>query len=163
MMAIPSVAHSCSYIGGNGTAEVADPSIRLVEFLNQFPNRNTFSTICQQDLSGSLTQIAQLLRTVIGSPCIEGKLADVDPVTPGDQFDCSVSDVRNFGKANQAETVLPQCNNDGDPTASTNKPCWSIQTDLMNCAAEPNLTLKVERNEAPAADTHVVSYCVTEA
>jgi hypothetical protein len=27
----------------------------------------------------------------------------------------------------------------------------------------PHLTLKVERNEAPAADTHVISYCVTEA
>jgi hypothetical protein len=59
--------------------------------------------------------------------------------------------------------VLPQCNNDGDPASSTNKPCWSIQTDTMNCTVAPNLTLKIERNEAPAADTHVISYCVTEA
>lgn len=160
--AIPAVAHSCTYNGATGP-EVADPSVRLVEFLNQFPNRNTFSTICQQDLSGALTQIAQLLRTVIGSPCIEGNLADVDPETPGVQYDCSVSDVRNYGKANQTETVLPQCNNEATPSASTNKPCWSIQTDTMNCTAAPSLTLKVERSEAPAADTHVISYCVTEA
>ncbi len=161
--AIPAVAHSCSYVGGTGQAEVADPSIRLLDLLNQFPNRNTYSTICQQDLSGALTQIAQLLRTVIGSPCIEGNLADVDPTTPGDQYDCSVSDVRNFGKANQSEAVLPQCNNADQPASSTNKPCWSIQTDTMNCTVAPNLTLKIERNEAPAADTHVISYCVTEA
>lgn len=161
--AIPAVAHSCSYVGGTGQPEVADPSVRLVEFLNQFPNRNTYSTICQQDLSGALTQIAELLRTVIGSPCIEGNLADVDPETPGEQYDCSVSDVLNFGKANQTETVLPPCNNATDPASSTNKPCWSIQTDMMNCASEPHLTLKVERNEAPAGDTHVISYCVTEA
>ncbi|NVB84728.1 MAG: hypothetical protein HOV81_40535 [Kofleriaceae bacterium] len=159
---IPAVAHSCSYQGANGT-EVADPSVRLKEFLDSFPNRSTFQTICQQDLSGALTQIAQLLRTVIGSPCIEGKLADVDPDTAGDQYDCSVSDVTNFGKANQSETVLPQCNNVMTPSSSTNKPCWSIQTDTMNCTAGDHLTLKIERSQAPAPDTHVVSYCVTEA
>jgi hypothetical protein len=160
--AIPAVAHSCTYNGANGP-EVADPSTRLKQFLDQFPNRSTFSTICQQDLSGALTQIAQLLRTVIGSPCIEGKLADVDPTTAGPQYDCSVSDVRNYGKANQTEEVLPQCNNASAPASSTNKPCWSIQTDTMNCTAGDHLTLKIERNEAPAADTHVISYCVTEA
>lgn len=158
---IPAVAHSCSYQGANGT-EVADPSIRMLQLFDGFPNRSTFNTICQQDLSGSLTQIAQLLRTVIGSPCIEGNLADVDPNTAGDQYDCSVSDVTNFGKANQSETVLPQCNNAGTPASSTNKPCWSIVPDPMNCMSGSHLTLKIERNEAPAADTHVVSYCVTE-
>ncbi|HEY5945321.1 MAG TPA: hypothetical protein VIV40_07515, partial [Kofleriaceae bacterium] len=160
--AIPAVAHSCTYNGANGP-EVADPSVRLKQFLDQFPNRSTFSTICQQDLSGALVQIAQLLRTVIGSPCIEGKLADVDPSTPGPQYDCSVSDVRNYGKANQTEQVLPQCNNLQAPASSTNKPCWAIEVDTMNCTAGDHLTLKIERNEAPASDTHVISYCVTEA
>jgi hypothetical protein len=158
--AIPAVAHSCTYQGANGT-EVADPSIRMRQFFDAFPNRSTFNTICQQDLSGAMTQIAQLLRTVIGSPCIEGNLADVDPDTAGPQYDCSVSDVSNFGKANQMEVVLPACNNTTSPASSTNKPCWSIQTDLANCTAEPNLTLKIERSEAPPADTHVISYCVT--
>jgi hypothetical protein len=158
--AIPAVAHSCTYNGANGP-EVADPSVRLKELLDQFPNRSTFSTICQQDLSGALIQIAQLLKTVIGSPCIDGKLADVDPMTAGAQYDCSVSDVRNYGKANQTETVLPQCNNTATPASSTNKPCWSIQVD-PKCGGPGMLTLKIERNEAPADDTHVISYCVTE-
>jgi hypothetical protein len=160
--AIPAVAHSCSYQGGTGT-EVADPSTRLVQFVNAFPNRNTFQTICTPDLSPALTVIAQLLRTVIGSPCIEGNLADADPQTAGIQYDCSVSDVRNYGKANQTEEVLRQCNNMTDPNSSTNKPCWAIHPDATKCMTAPNLTLEVFRTEAPALDTHVISYCVTEA
>jgi hypothetical protein len=159
---IPAVAHSCSYDGASGR-EVADPSVRMKQLLDAFPNRSTFQTICAADLAPALNQIAQLLKTVIGSPCIEGNLADVDPNTPGPQYDCSVSDVRNYGKANQTEVVLPQCNNATNPEASTNKPCWSIVPDPENCSMAPHLTLKVERNEAPAPDTHVISYCVTEA
>jgi len=160
--AIPAVAHSCSYQGANGN-EVADPSVRLVEFLNAFPNRNTFQTICTPDLSPALVQIAQLLRTVIGSPCIEGNLADVDPDTAGVQYDCSVSDVKNYGKANQEEQVLPQCSNLNDPDSSNNKPCWAIHPDAMKCTTAPSLILEVFRTTDPALDTHVVSYCVTEA
>jgi hypothetical protein len=159
---IPAVAHSCNYTGANGI-EVADPSTRLVELLNAFPNRNTFQTICTPDLTPALVQIAQLLRTVIGSPCIEGNLYDADQDAPGVQYDCSVSDVNNYGKANQTETVLPQCNNQNDLESSSNKPCWAIHPDPMNCTQAPNLTLEVFRNQDPALDTHVISYCVTTA
>jgi hypothetical protein len=43
---------------------------------------------------------------------------------------------------------------------ATNKPCWAIETDPM-CQTMSHLTLKVERNQMPAPDTHVISYCVT--
>ncbi|MGE3543449.1 MAG: hypothetical protein AB7L28_05940, partial [Kofleriaceae bacterium] len=72
---IPSVAHSCSYMGASNV-EVADPPVRLQHFLNQFPNRSTSTTICQSNLSDGLMLIAQLLKTVIGDPCISGNLAD---------------------------------------------------------------------------------------
>jgi hypothetical protein len=72
-----------------------------------------------------------------------------------------VSDVTNFGAANQAETVLPECNNLTTPSSSTNQPCWAIETDTMNCTAGQHLTLKVERQVAPPANDHVISYCVT--
>ena len=67
----------------------------------------------------------------------------------------------NFGKANQTETVLPECNNAATPASSTNKPCWAIETDTMNCAGGQHLTLKIERSETPPPETHVISYCVT--
>jgi hypothetical protein len=158
---IQAVAHSCTYNGSIG-AEVADPSVRLKQFLDQFPNRSTFSTICQTDLSGALVQIAQLLKTVIGSPCIDGNLADVDPDTAGDQYDCSVSDVTNYGKPNQTETILPKCNGSApDYMNSTNKPCWAITVDPM-CSGPGMLKLEIVRAAQPAPDTHVISYCVTE-
>jgi len=159
---IPALTHSCTYTDAMNATEVADPAVRIKQLIDSFPNRSTFSTICQQDLSGGLQLIAELLKAVIGSPCIDGTLADVDPNTAGPQYDCSVSDVTNFGKANQQESVLSQCNNAMAPASSTNKPCWAIENDPVNCMSGMHLTLKVERSEAPPADTHVVSYCVTE-
>jgi hypothetical protein len=155
------LAHSCTYNGANGP-EYSDPPTRLKFFLDQFPNRSTFTTICQQNLSDGLVLIAQLLKSVIGDPCIEGDLADVDPNTPGDQYDCSVSDVTNYLKPNQTEKILPQCN-----AGLSNKPCWTIATDAMNCPTTPtkphSFVLKIERSEAPPPETHVIANCVTEA
>lgn len=155
------VAHSCSYQGGNGT-EVADPPTRLKFFLDQFPNRSTFTTICQQDLSGGLQLIAQLLKTAIGDPCIEGKLADVDPMTPGEQFECSVSDVSNLRKPNQKEEIVPACRESGGSYSPT--PCWRIATDEVNCTKAPHHVLKIERgNTTPPPETTILANCVTEA
>ncbi|HEV7557627.1 MAG TPA: hypothetical protein VGO00_19315 [Kofleriaceae bacterium] len=152
---IPALAHSCNYTDTAGGLEVADPPVRLKFFLDQFPDRSTFTTICQQDLSDGLTLIANLLKTVIGSPCVDGKLAM--------PYDCSVSYITNEGKPNQMETVLPECNNTTDPTAATNKPCWDIQTDAMNCSGADHLTLKVQDTGTPPPNTNIVSNCVTVA
>ena len=144
------LGRSCSYQGANGT-EVADPPIRLKYFLDQFPNRSTFTTICQQNLADGLTLIAQLLKTVLGDPCIEGDLKE--------PFECSVSDVQNVGKPNQSEKIIPAC----DAMASV-KPCWRIDTDATNCTTTTHhRTLKIERTETPPPETHVIANCVTEA
>ncbi len=161
------LAHSCSYQGtprpSNPTGlEVADPPTRIKYFLDQFPSRSTFTTICQQNLSDGLILIAQLLKSVIGDPCIEGDLADADPNTPGDQYDCSVSDVTNLGKPTQSEVIMPQCD-----AGMTVKPCWRIAEDPVNCpmtADKPHtFILKFERAVAPPPETHTIAYCVTEA
>ncbi len=158
---VPALAHSCTYTNALGKPEVADPPVRIKQFLDSFPDRSTFSTICQRDLSGGLTQIGQLLKYAFGDPCIEGTLADVDPNTAGAQYECSVSDVLHYGKANQSETVLPACNNAGAPASSTNKPCWAIEVDTVRCTKKLHQVLAVERTAAPAPDTHIVANCVT--
>jgi len=166
---IPALAHSCTYIGGDNDGdgkpdpEFGDPPIRLKFFLDQFPNRNTFASICQQDLSGGLQQIGDLLRTVIGDPCIEGKLADVDPDTAGPQYDCSVSVVANAGMPTRTETLLPRC------PATGGAACWHIETDAVAC---PNLNkpvdqrehivLKIEAQDTLPKDSHILANCVTE-
>lgn len=151
---IPAVKHSCTYQGALGP-EVADPPVRLKFFLDQFPSRSTFTTICQRDLSGGLQLIAQLLKTALGNPCIEGDL-----VTP---YDCSVSDVTNYLKPNQSEKIIPSCE------SGNARPCWTIDVDRENCPAPmghqgewPAHILKIERNETPPPDTHVIAYCVTK-
>ena len=114
-----------------------------------------FQPASAQYLQDGLVLIAQLLKSVIGDPCINGKLAD--------PIDCSVSDVSNFGKPNQAEKVLPQCD-----TGLTNKPCWHVIKDPVACPVQADgsnpdsYVLKIERNETAPPDTHVISYCVTE-
>jgi len=62
--AIPAVAHTCLFNGPNG-AEVGDPAVRLAQFAVGFPSRYAMATICQQDLSGPLTQITTLLATLL--------------------------------------------------------------------------------------------------
>jgi hypothetical protein len=161
---IPALAHSCTYNGADGT-EVADPAIRIKFFLDQFPNRSTFSTICQRDLSGGLQQIGDLLKTVIGDPCIEGKLADVDPKTAGPQYECSVSYVKNPDDPVAQETLLPKCTPESG--AATNLPCWHLASDPVNCPTTPTqLTLKIEGQDmlkVLGTDVHVLANCVTEA
>jgi hypothetical protein len=155
---IQTLQRSCSYQGANGL-EVAYPPVRLKWFLEQFPARNTFTTICQQNLQDGLVLIAELLKSVIGNPCLEGKLADADPSTPEMEYDCSVSDVQNFGQENQIETIVPQCN-----AGITNKPCWRIDQDADKCATSPNNHIIIfERDEEPPPDTRSIVYCVTEA
>jgi hypothetical protein len=156
--AIQQLAHSCTYNGATG-AEYSDPPVRLKFFLDQFPNRSTYTSICQQNLQDGLTLIANLLKAVIGDPCIEGDLADTNPSTPEIDPDCSVSDVANYGKPTQSEKILPAC--DG---SLSNKPCWHLVEDAPNCPSTPtNLKLVIERNEAAPQDTHVIANCVTNA
>jgi hypothetical protein len=161
--AIPALAHSCSYVDRKGGTEVADPAIRIKAFLDQFPNRSTFVPICQKDLSGGLQQIGDLLKTVIGDPCIEGKLKNFGTTT-APVYDCSVSSVANPGTNNAVETIMPECPATG-PLPTT--PCWHIITDNVKCATAPDhLVLKIENDDqlkTASTDVHVLANCVTTA
>jgi hypothetical protein len=162
---IPALKHSCTYIGGDGKPEVADPPIRLKAFLDQFPNRSTFAPICQKDLSGGLQQIADLLKTVLGDPCIDGKLADVDPTTPGPQYDCSVSSVTTDPATGlQTEVLMPKCNPDDGSGATA--VCWHLVADPANCTkndpTSQHISLKFELKDMLPKDSHIVANCVTE-
>ena len=161
--AIPALAHSCSYVDSKGNTEVADPPIRIKAFLDQFPNRSTVVPICQKDLSGGLQQIGDLLKTVIGDPCIEGKLKNFGTMD-APVYDCSVSSVANPGTNNAVETIMAECPTSG---ALPSTPCWHIITDNMKCGMTPDhLVLKIENDDqlkTPSTDIHVLANCVTTA
>jgi hypothetical protein len=145
---IPALVHSCSYTGTVGL-EVADPGVRMKDFLDRFGNRSAFSTICQPDLSGGLDQIAQVITRSVGSPCIEMPLADVDPNLPGPQVDCIVEDVLDG-----AATLIAPCG--PAPTS----PCWRLEPDATICPAADHLKLVVDRDEPPAPETRTRVSCV---
>ena len=150
----PEIAPSC--VSGAGEA---DPGIRQKFLMDSFPNRNTFTSICNTDLSDALTKIAELLARVIGNPCIEGNI-DLDPGTPGIQYECSVSDVQYPHTDNQTEQVIPHCDQDGVVGPD---PCWYITTDAVNCADTPNQAtlIVLPDGRTPPSGTHVMMSCVT--
>jgi hypothetical protein len=161
---VPQLKHSCSFMI-NGNNQVADPAIRLNYFVQQFGDQGKFVSICQSNLSDAMTKIAQLLRKVIGTPCLDGPLdlTDIDPSTPGTQLDCQVSDVVFPGRADSTETVLPRCPMTAADTPDTSKPpCWWTTIDETACKdTETHVALKVERGEAePSIGTHELARCV---
>ena len=159
---VPSLAHSCTYVGGDGKPEVADPAIRLKFFLDQFPYRSAFSPICDRDLSSGLQQIGALLKTVfVGDPCIEGTLADVDLNTAGPQYNCTVSAITDRSAPTQSERVLPRCT--PEDALATNQPCWHLATDAASCPNSDHLMLKIEGLGSLPRNTHVVADCTTAA
>lgn len=143
----PTLDASCTSASGD-----ADPGIRLQSFLESFPNRNTSTTICNDDLSDALTVIADLLAKVIGNPCIEGDLA----LTDGEP-ECTVADVRFLNQDGQEESILAKCD-----AGNTNTPCYRFEVDAVQCAAtETQLTLVIERGAAEVpSQTTVVARCV---
>ncbi len=153
----PTLDASCTSASGD-----ADPGIRLQSFLDSFPNRNTSTTICDDDLSDALTVIADLLAKVIGNPCIEGDLVLDDAGQP----ECTVADVRFLGQDGQEETIIPTCNAD-----RSNLPCYHFDVDTDKCPATKDdgtpsgtptsLKLVIERGAAEVpTQTTVVARCV---
>jgi hypothetical protein len=147
---IPKLAPSCTSASGE-----AAPSTRLKYFLDQFPQRNTVTTICNENLEDALIVIAELLKKVIGNPCLEGNI-DTRPDVAGVQYDCQVSDVRFPNQDNQEEYVLPNCDSPG-----ATAPCWTIQENTAQCPdTETQQELIITRNSDPLSGTSVVARCV---
>lgn len=147
---IPALAHSCTSEPTPGSPQVADPAVRMVEFADHFPNRSTFTSVCQSSLTDGLSLIAQLLKTTLGSSCLEAQIADVDPNTPGSQPDCIVEDVLG-----STVTAIPACG-----TVQQDL-CWSLVEDVATCQSAEHLRLDVHRTTAAPAGTTTHMRCVT--
>ncbi|NVB77134.1 MAG: hypothetical protein HOV81_01950 [Kofleriaceae bacterium] len=138
---IPALAHSCEYASANGL-DVADPGVRIAELANKFP-RHSIGTVCMQDLSSPLTNIAVQVRSLTGNPCLTQDIA-----LPAD---CIARDV-----VGSTSTTLPACNNGA---SSTNKPCFELITDAASCSSDSHLKLQVQRSTTPSPDTVTVLSC----
>jgi len=142
----------------SGAGEAA-PGVRLSAFFNEFPTRSTVTTICNEDLSDALLQIADLLARVIGSPCMEGDLADRDnDPSNGVQPDCAVYDVLFPNTDDEVQgDPMPECND-----SLSNVPCYHIEPDAAQCGGTPTeLKITIERGSTePPIGTEAQIRCV---
>ena len=157
----PDLSPSCTTGAGK-----AAPGVRLHYFLNQFPMRNSFTSICNENLEDAVTQVAQLLARIVGNPCLEGAVdtTDLDEAAPGLQIDCSVADIRYPNTSRQASTPLRRCDMAADgmiPSAGQELPCWYVNSDLDTCdkPGQNGLIMSVERGSDPLPGTHVIARC----
>ncbi len=150
----PYLEASCS----SPTAGVAAPAHRIKAFLDSFPERNTTTTICNDNLADALQQIALLLKLAVGNPCIESHLSDRNPDLPGVQVECAVSDVTDPNGPNRMESVIPACDVNGGAV-----PCWRFTPDAVRCPMAPdNRSIEIDRGGASVPDDTVLEVqCVT--
>lgn len=146
----PALQASCTSTNG-----FAVPTVRVQQFIGAFPDRNSFSSICATDFTDALVNIANLIKEVIGDPCIQGTLKM--------PIDCVVSQVVDEGLATQSETILPECTPNG-PGTHTNTPCWYFDTDNAQCsmtATHLKLVTDYGGGSAPT-NTHIKAQCVVQ-
>jgi len=120
---IANIVHSCVENSG----EYADPSVRILQWVQGFGSNGLFLTICADSFAPALMTIATKLSTLLGPQCINGVLRDGDPTTPAVDPICTVTD----SYVNQGTTItsaVESCASNGNTP-----PCWALADDAMNC------------------------------
>ena len=144
---IPALAHSCSYAGNDGPA-VADPAVRIADFVSQFGSRGALESVCNADLTLPLTQIGISTRQMMGDGCLAVKLADTRTDLVGVQPMCEVMD---------GDTELPSCN-----AATTGQDCWLAIGDPNRCPDSPdNLRIEIDRTAVQVTQRYTHVKCLT--
>jgi hypothetical protein len=125
---VPALAHSCQYAGTDGSIEVADPAVRIAQFVDAFDGRGAVTSVCDADLSLPLENIGLRAKQLMGDPCIPIALAHPENPT------CTVSD---------GTAPMPAC-------GTTTGDCWRIVSDTFRCAQSPDhLRVEIDRTSAP--------------
>ena len=158
----PELGHSCTSANG-----VADPAVRLKAFFDGFGLNSRTTSICQDDLTTAIEDIAKLVIEIIGTPCLADDVnaTDIDTAAPGLQLDCQVYDKNKGSNGATIETVIRRCPMIDDNTPNTSTvPCWWSNVDTTACMeSATGLTLHVERGGAdPAPTTRVVARCIAD-
>ncbi|HSR99309.1 MAG TPA: hypothetical protein VLM79_19795 [Kofleriaceae bacterium] len=144
-VAIPQLAPSCVYDGPSGRQH-ADPAVRLAAFLDRFPGRSQRTSICNQDLSGALSQVGETAKQLVGSSCIELSYLADSSADPGLQPACQVTDVRDAAPGEPLS--IPACS-DGATTD-----CFALVVDPRACPTTPDhLRLQIARSHQASDDT----------
>lgn len=96
---------------------------RLASFVAQFPNRGQTLSIDAPDYTPAIALLSELYRIDLGVPCLDEPM-DVDPATPGAQYDCTIELVGEDGTVE-------------DPPPCPGTRCWTYRPDPLNCVQAP--------------------------
>lgn len=127
---------NCTVTGTETCKQNAAPSVRLNAFVDKF-QQSYQTTICKDDLSDAITELAARLIITLQAHCFASALV-APPV-------CNVTDIQNYLTTNELPDTVPECN-----SAKSNLPCWHIEANSPNC--DPTIftgqEIIIERSDA---------------
>lgn len=145
----------------------ARPAIRLQSFVDEFGDRGAVAPLCGETAFGGLDATAHKLRKTLGTSCLDGDIADVDPETPGRQPLCHVS----LEYADGSRRDIPTCNAPSFALErATNAPCYDIDAGYEGCGDfQSQLSLKMwwgsdssGRANRPPEYSRTIAECLVE-
>ena len=134
----------------------ARPGLRLSAFIDEFGDNGFKFSICERDFFGAMGILGRVPVKTLHNLCVDAKLVDVDPVTPGLQSDCRVVYRTPQADAKTGQTTyvenpqsLPMCSPGASPEGITSD-CWQITYDTAKCPSTGQL-ISVVRTAAEIA------------
>jgi len=145
----------------------AGPGLRESAFIDQFGANGLKFSICETDYSGAMSQIGNAIAIHLQNLCVNYKLLDKDPTTPGVQADCRVAyrTLDANGVYQESPDSLPQCSA-GATSDTISSDCWQLVNDTAKCTGLGQLVnvlrTRAEINAGPlAAGTKIDMQCLT--
>jgi hypothetical protein len=133
----------------------AYPAIRLHAFLDRFPGRSWFDSICSSaDPTAALKRTANSIGDLAGArPCLRGDFKDFDAAASGIQPSCRVFLATDAYTASESRRELDACDGDGDDE------CFAITADAAACGHWSGLAVTlVGTQQAPTED--LIAECI---
>jgi hypothetical protein len=94
---------------------------RLDTFVDGFPGRGATVAIDAGDYGDAIAAVQLAYKVILSVPCLATPV-DLDPQTPGGQFDCSIELELHDG----TRRIVPACPGEN---------CWQFHPDPVNCTA----------------------------
>lgn len=150
---LPTLQHSC--LNNSQLGFFGDPSVRLNAVIRSAQN-HTVTSICDDDYTQALTNIAHLIVSSLGECCLPQALPP-DPRFPGDPssyvVDCKVQEVTQNPDGSSTVVEIPQCR------SGSARPCFKVEVkEACTGLSAQNLGVSVVRDQgAPPPPPHTTA------
>jgi hypothetical protein len=147
----------------SATGDGAVPPVRFKALLDSFGTNGIRTSICDNDLSPALEEIARRIGHKFVTCLPENTdMTDLHPERPGVQPECAVAEI-----VDDAQTAIRRCtmlDQPGAPTPAPGNtlPCWYVGEDPTNCSAtgQNGFTVEVAREHPPDKNASLQIDCV---